>query len=589
VGGEWPFWLAARLVEELCSLLNTTYPGFTRTHAGDVLAPLVMCTQQDCTGVLGSLAEVCDDALRQVADVSTKKCPVCQCRVLLRPYIGLAAGVATEDGADLEYWLKYLTSEGVDLKQVRESCNTLVDVLMRWSPSLPDVPPLWVPVPSDASGAPSTLRLRPVCAHPDCLHAVLAHTIEQDSVSVRGLASSTDHEEAVTFLQRVAQALGVFTRAQRSDLQTLTQHQLSQGVVQLRELVGSVSGERHNVACTLSEHTYVQALQDLYKLLGSPLEQVMEGESRQLFVCSHHHSAYTQRRQLSVRQLHALLQQQTRDLRGELHDVTRHVASGVTAVRRDVAVGVTAVRADVASEGAAVRRGVASGVTAVRGDVASGVTAVRADVASEGAAVRHGVASGVTAVRDDVASGFTAVRRDVASEGAAVRRDVAKEGSAVRHELHHVKRVLLNHAISYENRGKHPSLFVLLPSQNTRWDTLTARDKYHLYLLCEHEGNPHPVRARNGDLRRSTVPVSKKWLKKLRPIIRLTLFACKVAGIVVKGVGQLAGVAEETMKQLEYVCAVNVSSVVRVSLCRCGGSGSQKSSVNCSMMKAARN
>ena len=65
------------------------------------------------------------------------------------------------------------------------------------SNSLPNVPLLWVPVPSGASGAPSTLRLRPVCAHPDCLHAVLAHMILQESVSVRDLASSTDHDEAV--------------------------------------------------------------------------------------------------------------------------------------------------------------------------------------------------------------------------------------------------------------------------------------------------------------------------------------------------------------------------------------------------------
>ena len=114
--------------------------------------------------MLGSLAEACDDTLRQVADVSTKKCLVCQCRVLPWPYIGLAAGVTTQAGADMEYWLKDLTTEGVDLKQVRESCNTL-DVLMRWSPLLPNVPPLWVAVPSDASGAPSTLCLRPVCAH----------------------------------------------------------------------------------------------------------------------------------------------------------------------------------------------------------------------------------------------------------------------------------------------------------------------------------------------------------------------------------------------------------------------------------------
>ena len=56
-------------------------------------------------------------------------------------------------------------------------------------------------------------------------------------------------------------------------------HQLSQGVVQLRELVGSVPGEQRNVARTSYEHTYVQPLQDLYKLFGSPLEQVMEGES----------------------------------------------------------------------------------------------------------------------------------------------------------------------------------------------------------------------------------------------------------------------------------------------------------------------
>ena len=49
--------------------------------------------------------------------------------------------------------------------------------------------------------------------------------------------------------------------------------------MQLRELVGSVPGEQRNVARTSYEHTYVQPLQDLYKLFGSPLEQVMEGES----------------------------------------------------------------------------------------------------------------------------------------------------------------------------------------------------------------------------------------------------------------------------------------------------------------------
>ena len=577
----WPFRFAARLAEELCSLLAATYHGFVEPADGEPFGPRVLCRRQDCSGDLGTLAQVCDTALATVAATHTVKCPACHHHMKLRPYVGLATGATNKDSAALDYWLAYLSSEKVDVDQVRELRKTLVDVLLRWAPPMPDIPRLWVAVAGD--GAVSTHAgvttpvaqpsspplLRPVCAHPDCLHAVATSIILTQEATLppaERLVACRNSKGVVSRLKRVAKAVRVCACAQGHELQTAVPNErLQRGMQHMEELLAAQSqGQLRQYGDAM------QVLQDVFGWLQEPLDQVQDGESRELFVCKKHRSAYMQH-QRSFGRLWELMQATRSDVVATRTDVAA-TRTDVAATRTDVAAtrtDVAATRTDVAATRDAVdaTRDVVDAaredVSATRDEVSAArdavsaardeVGATREDVADTRDAVEatRNAVDTVDAAQGRIFTNVNAARNAVDALRTEVHSEAETTRQAVVTAVTHVKRVLLNHAIAQADRGAHPALFVLLPSERRWRDTLTARDTYHLYLLCEHEGCPHPLRTRDGDPRRSVVSVSKEWLTKLLPIMRVTLFALKVAGIVVKGVSTLAEVGEATLKELE--------------------------------------
>jgi len=333
--GDWPYNLASRVARELWALIKDVFPGLWCEEP----AVTVLCNA--CGATLGTLS----DLARRISEVEV----VCADRGCghshqLQPFVGVAAGATTQADAAWEYWFQHVRS--IRVKHHRMRCLVdVADAVLRCAPIRPGVPRLWVPVPTASTptrpGSPASLRpfssssgpractLRPVCAHRDCLHAIVdAETTHGDGQNASAAASfwnqlaisdSTEREQVTRWLSRVSKTLQLFTTTQRDALHTVPQAELER----CRGAVLSIISRGRHVSLGRRRMNVNETLAQLFAALGDcGLRCVCNGGLGDLYVCDKHTRFYTVR-EASVRTFTAMMQEMERRFQERLDAMTR--------------------------------------------------------------------------------------------------------------------------------------------------------------------------------------------------------------------------------------------------------------------------
>jgi len=141
-----------------------------------------MCCATGCRQTVGGLQDLAASAMASPSASAVKACPFGH-STQLQPLVGMVSVARDGHEAELQYWLhttESMCSEAQcgeeDIILPPHMCTSLASALVKWSASTlqedisrPSVcPRVWVAVcHRDAS-----LVLRPVCEHPECLHAM---------------------------------------------------------------------------------------------------------------------------------------------------------------------------------------------------------------------------------------------------------------------------------------------------------------------------------------------------------------------------------------------------------------------------------
>jgi len=192
--------LCARMVAEVRSLCQHHF------HGVELESPKAMCCARGCNHALGALQNLATSALRTDDVHAVITCADGHSTCLQR-FVGMLPDAEDADAAELLYWLRIVqhrvgseSSTGADDKPYDDDSDgddggdgddvaaplcaqvytSLANALLRWSAQVfheagaPSscCPRVWVPM----RVGHTALALRPVCEHPDCLHAVRTHS-----------------------------------------------------------------------------------------------------------------------------------------------------------------------------------------------------------------------------------------------------------------------------------------------------------------------------------------------------------------------------------------------------------------------------
>jgi len=194
--------LCARAVAEVQSLCQTSFRGV------ELESPKALCCARGCANVIGTLRDLSTAAIRAGGVNAVTTCEHGHA-TRLQPFVGMRLGAEDGHAAELLHWLRIVqchacndsgavagSDHGSEHGSVCDGggdvgtttplssthmCISLATALVRWAahtfhgagtPS-PCSPRVWVAVRRDnPASQPPTLVLRPVCEHPECLHAV---------------------------------------------------------------------------------------------------------------------------------------------------------------------------------------------------------------------------------------------------------------------------------------------------------------------------------------------------------------------------------------------------------------------------------
>ena len=305
--------LCARVVAEVQSLCQSSFRGV------ELQAPTAMCCTGGCDNTLGTLHDLASAALRGGDAHAVTTCAHGHA-TRLQPFVGMLPGAEDAHAAQLLYWLRIVqdhlrreSSAAVGIDDDASSCDdtaslsmftSLTTALVRWAahsfheagtPSS-HCPRVWVPVRHDNNG--STLVLRPVCEHAECLHAVRTQS-RRGTDDVTSLVATRDgHRHAGVDGSHVS-TVPLRTLAERSGrvLAALTQA-TSYGDEELLTFpASSISAAVDALLTALppDAQASIQRLSDLHKALRKPLRWVQVVAQRHRadalshrWLCTHH-------------------------------------------------------------------------------------------------------------------------------------------------------------------------------------------------------------------------------------------------------------------------------------------------------------
>jgi len=314
--------LCARVVAEVQSLCRSSFRGV------ELEAPTSMCCTGGCDSTLGTLHDLASAALRG-ADAHAVTTCVHGHTTRLQHFVGMLPGAEDAYAAELLYWQHIVQDHvrressatiGIDDDSCSDNSDgddatgcsmytSLARALVRWAshtfhkagvPSS-QCPRVWVPVRHDYNG--STLVLRPVCEHAECLHAVLPHS-RRGTDDVTSLVATRDgHRHARVDGSHVS-TVPLRTLAERSGrvLAALTQATSygDEGEQTLHEDDVLTAVDALLTALPPGAHSSIQRLSHLHKALRKPLRWVRVVAQRQhaghgavaaqshLWLCRHH-------------------------------------------------------------------------------------------------------------------------------------------------------------------------------------------------------------------------------------------------------------------------------------------------------------
>ena len=287
-----------------------------------------MCCTRGCANTLGTLHDLATAALRG-GDAHAAAHAATTCThghaTRLQPFVGMLPGAEDAHAAQLLYWLRIVqdhlcreSTPAVGVEDVDTSSDndggddattpsmftSLATALVRWAahtfheagtPSS-HCPRVWVLVRHDNNG--STLVLRPVCEHAECLHAV--RTQPRGAMDdVASLVATRNGHRSARVDGSHASTVPLRTLAERSGrvLAALTQS-TSYGDEELLTFpVSSISAAADALLTALPPDAYapIQRLSDLHKALRKPLRWVQVVAHRpqadalsHRWLCTHH-------------------------------------------------------------------------------------------------------------------------------------------------------------------------------------------------------------------------------------------------------------------------------------------------------------
>ena len=325
--GEASMPLCARVVAEVRSLCQRSFRGV------ELKSPEAVCCARDCSNTLGTLQDLSTAAVRAGdADAMT----TCEHghTTRLQPFVGMLPDSNDGHAAELMYWLRIVqhhvcnegsAAEGSDdddssdddgdgdggdstsSQPMAPMFTSLATALVRWTThtfheagaASSRCPRVWVAV---RHGNGPTLVLRPVCEHPECLHAVRAHSQRETSDVTSLVTTCGDGSHSVDDTHASSVPLCTLSEHCGRVLAALTQA-TGYGDEELQSLdASSVSAavEALLAALPTDAHVSVKRLSKLHKALRKPLRWVQVVAHRQrvgrgamhaeshLWLCQHH-------------------------------------------------------------------------------------------------------------------------------------------------------------------------------------------------------------------------------------------------------------------------------------------------------------
>ena len=329
--GEASMPLCARVVAEVRSLCQRSFRGV------ELKSPEAMCCARDCSNTLGTLQDLSTAAVRAGdADAMT----TCEHghTTRLQPFVGMLPDSNDRHAAELMYWLRivqhHVCNEGsaaegsgdddssdddgdgddgdsTSSQPMAPMFTSLATALVRWTThtfheagaASSRCPRVWVVVRHDSG---PTLVLRPVCEHPECLHAVRTHSRHALKDVTSLVATHDDHRHTGVQVMDDNHASSV-------PLRTLSEH-CGRVLAALTQATGygdegeqtlhpdSILADVEALLAALptDAHVSVKRLSKLHKALRKPLRWVQVVAHRQrvgrgamhaqshLWLCKHH-------------------------------------------------------------------------------------------------------------------------------------------------------------------------------------------------------------------------------------------------------------------------------------------------------------
>ena len=331
--GEASMPLCARAVAEVHSLCQSSFRGV------ELKSPKAMCCTRGCSSTLGTLQDLSTAALR-AGDGDAVTCCEHGHTTRLQPFVGLVPDSKDTHAAELMYWLRIVQhhvrnessagissasddssdddGEGDDTPTSQPAApmfTSLATALVRWTTHtfhearapVSRCPRVWVPVRHGRrSNNLPALVLRPVCEHPECLHAVHTHSRRalDDVTSLVATHDDHRHTDVQGVGDNLTSTIPVRTLSEHSGrvLAALTQATGygDEGEQTLHPASILAAVEAVLAALPSDAQVSVKRLSKLHKALRKPLRWVQVVAHRQrvghgavdaqshLWLCKHH-------------------------------------------------------------------------------------------------------------------------------------------------------------------------------------------------------------------------------------------------------------------------------------------------------------
>ena len=335
--GEASTSLCARAVAEVQALCQSSFRGV------ELGSPNALCCTRGCASILGTLQDLSTEAL-DAGDADAVTTCAHGHHTLLQSFVGMLPGAEDGHAAELLYWLRIVqhhvhhesatAAAAVGIDDVDDASDgdtitsqatppvytSLATALVRWTAhtfreagaTSSACPRVWVAVRHDDNHSP-TLVLRPVCEHPQCLHAVRTQSRRRamnDVTSLVAAALDCGHGSRTSSVPlrmlaersgRVLAALTLAVAYGDEDMQTLRHEHILSAV------------EAMLTVLPIDAQAPVGRLSKLHKALRKPLRwvQVVAHQPRvgdgaghaqsHLWLCKHH-AEHTELAQSRVRE-----------------------------------------------------------------------------------------------------------------------------------------------------------------------------------------------------------------------------------------------------------------------------------------------